>query len=140
MIGFAIAAAAAAAVSPTPHQEEMIRVADAFDRAQISQDRATLDRMTDGALVFIDGSGKRLGKPEFVAGWMGAEDRFEPVTLVDRAFTPLGRDAFIATAETTLRGTSGGRAFSSRIRFSDTFRRYGKAWRVVHIHVTRMEQ
>ena len=45
-----------------------------------------------------------------------------------------------ASAETTLRGTSGGRQFSSRIRFSDTFRRVGKDWRAVHIHVTRMEQ
>ena len=118
----------------------MIRVADAFDRAQIAQDRAALDRLTDGGLIFIDGHGKRLGKAEFTAGWLGAEDRFEPVTLVDRTFTPLGRDAFIASAETTLRGTSGGRSFSSRIRFSDTFRRVDREWRAVHIHVTRMEQ
>ena len=140
MIGWGIAAAVAAAIAPGPQQAEMVTVADAFDRAQITQDRSALDRMTDAGLIFIDGSGKRLGKPEFVAGWLGAEDRFEPVTLVDRTFTPLGRDAFIASAETTLRGTSGGRQFSSRIRFSDTFRRVGEDWRAVHIHVTRMEQ
>ena len=140
MIGLTIAVAVAAALSPAPQQAEMNRVADAFDRAQIAQDKAALDRMTNDALIFIDGSGKRLGKPEFIAGWMGADDHFEPVTLVDRTFIPLGDDAFIASAETTLRGTSAGRAFSSRIRFSDTFRRFGKEWRAVHIHVTRMAQ
>jgi len=135
-----IVLAAALAAAPAPTQAEMTSVADAFDRAQIGKDRVALDRMTDDMLVFIDGSGKRQGKKEFIAGWIGADDKFEPVTLVDRTFTPLGTDAFVASSETTLRGTSSGKPFAVRIRFSDTFRRVGKEWRAAHIHVTRMPQ
>ena len=131
--------AAALAASPAPTEAEMARVADAFDRAQIAQDKAALERLTDDGLVFIDGSGKRQGKREFIAGWLGPRDRFEPVRLIDRTFTPLGPKAFVASAETTLRGTSDGKPFAVRIRFSDTFRRFGEDWRAVHIHVTRME-
>ena len=138
MIDWVIATALAA--TSTPAQAEMIRVADAFDRAQIAQDKVALERLTDETLVFIDGRGERLGKKEFIAGWLGPKDRFEPVTLVDRTFTPLGPDAFVASAETTLRGTTSGEPYAVRIRFSDTFRRFGPDWRAVHIHVTRMAQ
>ena len=138
MIGWAIAAAITAAAAP--QQAEMARVADAFDAAQIAQDAAALDRMVDDGLLFIDGSGKRQGKAEFIAGWTGGNDRFEPVVLVDRSFTPIGENGFVVSAETTLRGTSGGKPFDSRIRFSDTFRRTQGQWRAVHIHVTRIAE
>ena len=49
-----IAALAAAALTPA----EMTRVADAFDRAQLTQDRAKLETLIDDGLVYIDGSGK----------------------------------------------------------------------------------
>jgi hypothetical protein len=75
--------------------------------------------------VFIDGSGKRQGKKEFIAGWTGAGDTYNPITLVDRIVTPLGADAGMVSAETVLSGTSGGKTFSSRFRFTDTFRRVG---------------
>ena len=126
--------AAAAVVSPG----EMNRVADAFDQAQLSQDAAALRRMTDDRLVFIDGTGKRQGKAEFITGWTLPGDRYEPIKLVDRTFLPLGRDAFVTTAETNLKGVSGGTAFASRFRFSDTFHRIGGKWRAIHIQVTRM--
>ena len=138
MIEWVIAAAVAMASPAGPQQAEMARVADAFDAAQIAQDKAALDRMVDDGLLFIDGSGKRQGKAEFIAGWMGAQDRFDPVVLVDRTFTSLGSDGFVVSAETTLRGASGGKPFASRIRFSDTFRKERDQWRAVHIQVTRI--
>lgn len=128
-------AAAAASVSPA----EMTRVADAFDQAQLTKDGAALGRMTDDRLLFIDGTGKRQGKDEFIAGWTSPGDRYEPITLVDRTFTPIGPDAFVTTAETTLKGSSGGTAFASRFRFSDTFHRVSGQWRAIHIQVTRIK-
>lgn len=130
-----MAAIAAAPVS----QAEMLRIADAFDRAQLTQDRAAMERMVDDRLVFIEGSGKRSGKREFIDGWMGPDDRYDPIVLLDRTITPLGRDAFVVSAETTLSGTSAGARFSSRFRFSDTFRRANGQWRAVHIQVTRLK-
>jgi len=114
--------------------------ADSFDRAQLEKDGAALERMVDDDLVFITSSGERQGKAEFIAGWTSPGDSFEPITLVDRVVVPLGRDAGVVSAETTLRGTSGGEPFASRFRFSDTFVREGGEWRAVHIQVSRIPE
>ncbi|KRC79753.1 nuclear transport factor 2 family protein [Sphingomonas sp. Root241] len=131
-----LAAFLAFAVAAPADDTGILAFADAFDRAQLAQDAAALNEMVADELVFIDGSGKRQGKKEFIAGWTSAGDRFDPVTLLDRKVVPLGGDAAIINAETTLGGTSGGHRFASRIRFADTFRRVGGKWRAVHIQVT----
>ena len=117
---------------------EMVRTADAFDQAQLQQDRALLETMTDDELVFIEGSGKRSGKAEFIAGWTGTGDRYDPISLIDRTVTSTSENSFVVSAETTLSGISGGKPFSSRFRFSDTFRRKDGRWQAVHIQVTRI--
>ena len=124
------------AVAASADDAGILAFADAFDRAQLTQDAAALNEMVADELVFIDGSGKRQGKKEFIAGWTSPGDRFDPVVLLDRKVVPLGGDAAIVNAETTLGGTSGGQRFASRIRFADTFRRVGGKWRAVHIQVT----
>ena len=133
---FAALAATLLAASPS----EMVRVADDFDRAQLTKDAELLDSMVDDGLVFIDSTGKRQGKRAFIAGWLGPDDRYDPIVLIDRTITSLGPDAFIASAETTLSGTSSGKPFASRFRFSDTFRRVDGQWRAVHIQVTRIAE
>jgi ketosteroid isomerase-like protein len=133
-----IAAVLMVAGIPGADHAEMVRTADAFDQAQLQQDRALMETMVDDELVFIEGSGKRSGKAEFIAGWTGAGDRYDPITLVDRTITPTSRDSFVVSAETTLSGVSGGQSFSSRFRFSDTFRRKDGRWQAVHIQVTRI--
>jgi ketosteroid isomerase-like protein len=119
-------------------QASLGEFADAFDRAQLAKDRQALERMVSDDLVFIDGSGRRQGKKEFIDGWTGAGDSYDPITLVDRVVLPIGPDAGVVSAETVLSGTSDGQRFSSRFRFSDTFQRTGGQWRAVHIQVTRM--
>jgi uncharacterized protein (TIGR02246 family) len=114
----------------------ILALADAFDRAQLTQDARALDTMIADDLVFIDGSGKRQGKKEFIAGWISPGDRFDPVVLVDRKVIRLGDEAVTVNAETTLSGTSSGQRFASRIRFADTFHRIDGKWRAVHIQVT----
>jgi ketosteroid isomerase-like protein len=116
----------------------IIAAADAFDRAQLTKDGAAIGRIVLDDLVFIDSSGKRLGKKEFITGWTSPGDRFDPITLVDRTVVPLGRDAVVVGAEVNLCGTSDGAPFCSRIRYADTFVRVGGHWRVAHIQVTRI--
>jgi ketosteroid isomerase-like protein len=137
-LSYLIAAVLLSAGFSDQDRGEMVGTADAFDQAQLQQDRALLETMTDDELVFIEGSGKRSGKVEFIAGWTGAGDQYDPITLIDRTVTPTGKDSFVVSAETTLSGTSGGKPFSSRFRFSDTFRRKDGRWQAVHIQVTRI--
>ena len=114
----------------------ILTAADAFDRAQLAHDEMAMERMILDSFVFIDGSGKRQGKHAFIAGWLTPGDEYDPVTLIDRTVTPLGRDAAVVSAETNLCGTSDGKPFCSRIRFSDTFVRVKGEWRVAHVQVT----
>lgn len=133
-------AAAALFLSPQaqPAAESLLQVADAFDRAQLAKDTAALERMVADDLIFIDGSGKRLDKRAFIQGWTAPGDTFDPIVLVDRRLVPLGSDAFLVSAETTLSGISDGKRFASAFRFTDTFRRVDGRWRAVHIQVTRL--
>ena len=133
-------AAAALLLAPQAQlaTENLLQVADAFDRAQLTKDPAALERMVADDLIFIDGSGKRLGKRDFIQAWTAPGDSFDPVVLVHRRLVPLGPDAFLVSAETTLSGTSDGKRFASAFRFTDTFRRTQGHWRAVHIQVTRL--
>ena len=131
--------AASVVAAPASADHSLAAAADAFDKAQIAKDGPALERMVLDDLVFIDGSGKRLGKREFLAGWTAPTDQFDPITLIDRTVTPLGPDAGIVGAEVNLCGTSGGVRFCSRFRFADTFRRINGRWRAAHIQVTRIK-
>lgn len=117
---------------------DLTAFADAFDAAQIAKDGAKLDTMVADDLVYIDGSGKRQGKRDFIAGWTGADDSYDPVRLSDRVITPLGSDAGLASAEAILSGRSAGQPFRVRLRYTDIFHRRAGGWQAVHIQVTRI--
>lgn len=134
----ALTLAATPVMAEAPDLASIVQAADAFDRIQLNQDQATLNQMILDDFVFIDGSGKRFGKTDFIAGWMAPGDRYDPITLIDRTITPLGRDAAVVSAETSLCGTSDGARFCRRMRFSDTFVRIDGQWRVAHVQVTRI--
>ena len=140
LLVLAAAVSAAGAAPPSADTAAVLAFADRFDRAQLTKDRAALERMTADDLVFIDGSGKRQGKQAFIDGWMAPGDRYDPITLTDRVVVPLGPDAVAVSAETVLSGTSDGKSFSSRFRFTDTFRRAGDGWQAAHIQVTRIAE
>ncbi|WP_447725054.1 nuclear transport factor 2 family protein [Sphingomonas koreensis] len=120
-----------------PRHGDLLAIADSFDKAQLTQDRPTLERMVDDGLVFIQSNGERAGKKAFIDGWTTPGDSYDPVALIDRVVVRLGPDAFMVSAATTLSGSSGGKRFSSSFRFTDTFRRVAGEWRAIHIQVTR---
>ena len=127
-----------AADAAEPGHRSIVEAADAFDRIQLDQDQAAMEEMILDSFIFIDGSGKRSGKKEFIAGWTAPGDDYDPITLIDRTITPLGDDAAVVSAETSLCGTSDGARFCRRMRFSDTFVRIMGEWRVAHVQVTRI--
>ena len=128
------------AQSTSSEGTSLIEFADRFDQAQLQKEGRLLEQMVADDLVFITGSGERKGKRDFIAGWTDPADSYNPITLSDRVVTPLGPDAGMVSAETVLRGTSGGKSFSSRFRFTDTFKRTNGEWRAVHIQVTRISK
>ncbi|HYD12178.1 MAG TPA: nuclear transport factor 2 family protein [Allosphingosinicella sp.] len=134
------AALLATAAAPDVSVETLRTIADRFDQAQIAQDRATMEAMTAPDLVFVGSNGVRQSRADFIAGWMDPSTHYEPITITDRYFLPLGPDAGVVGGDVVVRGTSGGAPFAVRIRFSDTFRRFGGEWRAVHIQATRVPE
>lgn len=118
--------------------ETLRELGDRFDRAQIEGDRAMLDAMTADDVILVGGNGMRQNKADFIAGWTDSNVRFQPITVTDRYFMPLGPDAGVVGGDVILRGTISGRPFTTRLRFSDTFRRIDGVWRAVHIQATRV--
>lgn len=138
-LGLALLLAAAPLSAEPADHDSILAVADAFDQAQLSKDGPMLEKMVHDDLIFIDGSGKRLGKKEFIAGWTAPGDSFDPITLIDRTVTLLGSDAAVVGAEVNFCGMSDGARFCSRFRFADTFVREAGEWRAAHIQVTRIK-
>ncbi len=130
-------AASTLAASPADHAS-ILEAADRFDRIQLAKDGAALEAMLLDDFIFIDGSGKRFGKKDFIAGWIVPGDTYDPIVLIDRTVTSLGRDAAVVGAETSLCGISDGARFCRRMRFADTFVRIDGEWRVAHVQVTRI--
>lgn len=138
LIAAALLLIAAPALAEDVSPATLREVADRFDRSQIEQDRATMEAMTADDLVFVGSNGVRQTRAEFIAGWMDPDTHYEPIDVQDRYFLPLGPDAGVVGGDVVVRGASGGTPFAVRIRFADTFRRIGGAWRAVHIQATRV--
>lgn len=131
-------AAALAAAAPDVSVETLRQIADRFDQTQIGQDRAGMEAMTAPDLVFVGSNGVRQTREQFIAGWLEPGTRYEPITITDRYFLPLGPDSGVVGGDTVVRGTANGQLFAVRIRFADTFRRINGEWRAVHIQATRV--
>jgi len=128
------------AIVPDVSVETLRTVGDRFDRAQIEQNRPVMEAMTAPDLVFVGSDGVRQTRSAFIAGWMDPGTRYEPITVTDRYFLPLGPDAGVVGGDAVVRGTANGQPFAVRIRFADTFRRTGGEWRAVHIQATRVPE
>ncbi|HTU11825.1 MAG TPA: nuclear transport factor 2 family protein [Allosphingosinicella sp.] len=140
MTAFAAVAACLLAAGQDVPVETLRDLADRFDRAQIEQNRAAMEAMTAPDLVFVGSDGRRQDRAAFIAGWMDPGTRYQPIQVTDRYILPLGPDAGVVGGDVVVRGTSNGRPFAVRIRFSDTFRRTAGQWRAVHIQATRVPE
>jgi ketosteroid isomerase-like protein len=110
----------------------------AFDDAQYRQDKAALDRMLAADMVYIRGSGARVGRMEFLAAFSDSAVVFDPFVITDREIIQLTADVAVVTAEGTITSTEAGQRVEDHFRFSDTFRRSRGVWQVVYVQVTRL--
>jgi len=111
-------------------------VADAFDMAQFHRDRAALEAMIAPDYLAVFGSGRIVGRTEFIGGFTGPDVTFEPFEITDRLFLRIAPDAAVVGGEGRIRGTEKGQRFSEHFRFSDTFAKRDGKWVVVYTQVT----
>lgn len=133
-----LAAIMFAAPAPDVSVDTLRQIADRFDQTQIGQDRAGMEAMTAPDLIFVGSNGVRQTREQFIAGWLEPGTHYEPITIADRYFLPLGPDSGVVGGDTVVRGVANGQPFAVRIRFADTFRRIHGEWRAVHIQAMRV--
>ena len=124
------------AAAPTP-ETDVKAAARAFDQAQLSGDRAALERMVADDFLMIDGAGQKNDRKEFIAGWTSPGTTYEPLVIHDPVYVPLGPTAALVGGRVELKGAENGKPFVSRFHFSDVFAWRDGRWQVVFVQVTR---
>lgn len=123
------------AAAPAPDMD-VRSAAKAFDQAQLTGDKAALERFLAPDFVIVRGSGKQAGRDDFIAGWLTPGMTFEPLTILDPVFVALGPQAAIVGGRVELRGTENGKPFVERFHYSDVFAWRDGRWQVVFVQVT----
>lgn len=136
----ALALAAAGPPKTMAEAEAAIRAASAaFDATQLHKDRAGMDRFLSSDFHFVKGSGKLTGRDEFIEGFTDPKVTFQPFTITNRVFVPMGLTGGIMAAEGTIEGTDDGKPFKEHFRFADTFLWHDGRWQVVYVQVTPLK-
>ncbi|WP_309642832.1 nuclear transport factor 2 family protein [Phenylobacterium sp.] len=123
------------AAAPAPDLDVKAAAA-AFDRAQLTGDRAAMERFLAKDFVIVRGSGKQAGREDFISGWLTPGVTFEPLTILDPVFVPLSPQAAIVGGRVELKGAENGKPFVERFHFSDVFAWRDGRWQVVFVQVT----
>ncbi len=120
------------------NRAEVLHAADSYDHAQLTQDRAALERVIAPDYRLVHGSGRIGGREDFISSVVAPTTHITAVDIANRTYTPLGRDAAIVGGEGTTRGTDSGEPFVEHFVFSDTFVRRDGQWVVVFTQVTML--
>lgn len=135
----ALALAAALSAAPDPYAalpKDLADAARAFDRAQLTSDKAALSRLLADDYRLANSSGAVEDKAQFIADYTTGGFHLDPFTLEQPITTHWG-DGAVLGGLVTYKGRSGGKGFSQRLRFADIWARRNGRWQVVYTGVTR---
>lgn len=121
-----------------PNRADVMRASDAFDHAQLTQDRAGLERVIAPDYRLVHGSGRIGDREDFVSSMVDPATHITDVHADNRAYTPLGRDAAMVSGQGTIAGTDSTGPFSEHFQFADTFVHRDGQWVVVYTQVTML--
>jgi ketosteroid isomerase-like protein len=98
-------------------------------------DAAYLERALDSRFTLTDSSGIVTTRADELAAVRKGDPRYEIFRNSDMNVRLYG-DAALVTGITTVKGTSGGKAFHSALQFTDTLIRRNGEWKIAASHVS----
>src|ERR1700754_2702 len=110
-------------------------VAD-YDAAQISGNRAELERLLADDYTLLNSGGKTETKSQFIAESTAPGFKLEPFAVED-AIEKVWDKGAVMGGVVTLRGTDGGQPFAARLRFADIWAKRKGKWQVIYTHVSK---
>jgi uncharacterized protein (TIGR02246 family) len=128
---------AAAAARDTDAEQQVLRVDREWVDAEVRGDAAALRRILDDDFIAVYGSGKVVDKETFIANVIGdGTDRIESQEYGDYTVRVAG-DTAVVVETGTVRGTSGGKPYVSKLRLTVTYVRRDGRWVALAVHFAR---
>lgn len=119
-------------VSPAVSEDEgrILALETAWNHAEENKDSAALDQLLSNNLVYIDYDGTIQTKKEFLAAI--SADSIHPSQIINDEMTAhVYRDAAVVTGVYREKGTSKGKPYLRRGRFTDTWIKLDGTWQCV---------
>lgn len=131
-----VLALAPAQAEPPGNHDAVMAASRAFDHAQLTKDRAELERYLAPDYRIIFSSGRVSDRAGFIANFTDPNVTFTDIHVDEPFYVDLGRDAAIVGGIGVIRGTQNGAPFEERFMFSDTFALRDGQWVAVYTQVT----
>jgi hypothetical protein len=128
--------ALASARAEPGNREAVMAASHAFDQAQLSGDRAELERYLAPDFRIVYSSGRVGDRAGFIANFTSPALQIAEIRVEAPYYSDLGRDAAIVGGVGIIRGTENGAPFEERFMFADTFVRRDGRWYAVYAQVT----
>lgn len=127
----------AAAVAHAGLPPDLARAAHDYDLAQMRNDKAELERLLAPDYRLFNSAGQVQDKESFIADSTAPTWKLAPFKVEEPLERLEGDTAFLGGVA-TLKGSSAGRAFSSRLRFMDVWAKRDGRWQVVFTQATKV--
>jgi ketosteroid isomerase-like protein len=136
-MGLAALFAAAAVVAHAGLPPDLAKAARDYDQAQVKNDKAALERLLAADYHLFNSAGQMQDKESFIADSTAKTWKLAPFKVEEPLERVEGDTAFLGGVA-TLKGSSAGRAYSSRLRFMDVWARRDGQWVVVFTQATKV--
>lgn len=132
----AVAALTVAADSYARLPKDLAAAARAFDHAQLTSDRAALERLVADDYRLANSAGGIEDKAQFVADGTTGGFHLDPF-VIEQPIMTVWADGAVLGGLTTYAGVQGGKRFSLRLHFADVWAKRSGRWQVVYTGVAK---
>ena len=131
-----IAILASPTIRATELPADLAKAVKDYDQAQITGNRAELERLLADDYTLLNSGGRTETKPQFIAESTAPGFKLEPFVVQDPVEKVWDQGAVMGGI-VTLRGMDGGKPFAATLRFADIWARRNGQWQVIYTHVSK---
>jgi hypothetical protein len=110
-----------------------------YDQAQISGDRAELERLLADDYTLANSGSQLETKAQLIADYTAPGYKLQPF-VVTEPIEKVWNDGAVMAGIVRLQGSDGGQPFDATLRFADIWAKRGGTWQVIYTQVSRAPQ
>ena len=129
----------ASPVLAAPLPADLAAAAKAYDAAQLSGDRAALERLLANDYRLVNGGGRVETKAQFIKDLTDPNVKEDPF-VIEQPVAQLWDGGAVLGGVTNLSGADHGTRFHARIRFADVWAKRGGRWQVIYSQVSPLKE